>query len=482
MKLNVIKNRCLYIVATLLVASTISCNRHKSDGDETVNNWILENMQIYYLWETHIPQKTDKSLHPSDYFQSLLYLPTDRFSWIQDNYQELLNSLSGVNTEAGYDYNLLRISNSDIIGYITYIKPGTPAQSAGLKRGDFFHKINDTKLTIENYSSLIGKTSEPHTLGVSVMSGNNITGVNNVQLSVISNYAENPILLDTIYNISSKNIGYFVYNLFARDNGDGSLAYEKELNNLFLKFKSANIDELIVDLRYNSGGAVVTAEALAAMISGQPTSKIFYRDEYNSVVGNELSRLYGPDYNKTYFINSIDKYNSSGAVTESTPINSLSGLSTVYFIVSGRSASASELLINGLKPYMNVVLIGDTTYGKNVGSISIYEENSKTNTWGMQPIVMKISNVDGFSDYGNGFSPNKSVLEYQANPIKPLGDRTEMVLQATINSIFGISDDMLPATDHIGSRASFAGSSIDRTPARLNQYISLKDMARKEKN
>jgi C-terminal processing protease CtpA/Prc len=505
MKKNIIisktAQKCMLALMTaiLIIAFATSCNKSKSITDDEpggskdpesiyykeVNEWILENMQVYYLWNTKIPSKTDQTLSPDEYFESLLYRPTDRFSWIQKDYVELLNSLSGVNTEAGYDFSLFRISNSGVMGYITYIKPNTPAETAKLKRGDLFYEINGTKMTMDNYSSLIAKTSEPHTLGLYAVEQNTLSKVNDVSLDVIENYPENPILLDTVYNISDKNIGYFVYNFFARDKGDGSVAYEKELNNIFAKFKSEQIDELIVDLRYNGGGAVITAEALASMISGQDTSDVFYINEYNFLIDNELKEYYGADYNKSYFINSIVRSDNSGKTIEEIPINSLQKLSKVYFIVTERSASASELLINGLKPYMDVVLVGETTYGKNVASITIYEEDlvkQKTNKWGMQPIIMKMSNADGFSDYGNGFTPDEEISEFDGENLifKQLGDTEELLLKTTIDKIFGRTKSVAK-TKHIGSQAIFVGSAIDRTPVRRNQYISLKDLAKRNK-
>jgi C-terminal processing protease CtpA/Prc len=485
----------LLLVTGLFAAFATSCRKHDSsvtdrinnpDLNKDVNEWILENMQLYYLWETHIPSRTNQKLSPADYFESLLYRPADRFSWIQENYIELLNSLSGVSTEAGYDYNLQLMSQNsqDIIGYITYIKPGTPAEAAGLKRGDYFHKINGEQMTVSNYSSLTGQISRHHTLGISVISGNTITGVQNTELDVIENYPENPVLLDTVYSISDKKIGYFVYNFFARDRGDGSIAYEKELNDIFNKFKSEQIDELIVDLRYNSGGAVITAEALAKMISGQSVSQVFYMQEYNDIVDNYFTSVEGANYNKVYFIDALKRYSASGREMESIPINSLSGLSSVYFIVSGRSASASELLINGLKPYMNVVLVGGATYGKNVGSITIYEEDpdkQKDNKWGLQPIIVKMSNSSGFSDYGTGFVPDMEIYEYHTDTIRQLGDTKELMLHATLNRIFGMektgtAESSMPKRTRAGGQMSVIASSIDRTPVRTNQYISFEKL------
>jgi C-terminal processing protease CtpA/Prc len=499
MKKIITKTAKSLITISLLIFFA-SCNKDRSgvdisaepDGQTTdtetpttyaeINDWILENMQIYYLWNTDIPSVTDKTQYPSDYFESLLHRD-DRFSWIQEDYIKLINSLSGVNTESGYDFNLLLMRDlHNVIGYITYIKPGTPAAAAGLKRGEYFHQINGTQITIDNYQSLIDKTAERHTLGISVIADGSITGVNSVTLDVIENYAENPVLLDTVYSIGGNKIAYLVYNFFARDNGDGSLEYEKQLNSIFGKFQSEQIDRLIIDLRYNSGGAVVTTEALASMISGQSTNSIFYTENYNDYLNTALRREYGPNYNKAYFIDKIEKYDGNNSVTESIPINAISGLSTVYFIVSGRSASASELLINGLKPYMEVILVGDTTYGKNVASITIYEDDpvrQQTNTWGMQPIIVKMANSAGYSDYGNGFAPDREAYEYDTDTIKQLGDTEELLLATTISIITGESmAGITAATKSTGigrSTTRNIGSSIDRTPVRKNQFISLKN-------
>jgi C-terminal processing protease CtpA/Prc len=480
------------MMAVLIIAFTESCNKKATIVDEDqeeieepennykeVNAWILENMQIYYLWNNQIPSTIDNTLFPADYFEKLLY-KNDRFSWIQEDFVELLNSLSGVSTEAGYDYNLYLIDDSNIIAGITYIKPGTPAENVGLKRGDYFLKINGTQMTLDNYSSLIGQTSKPHTLGISIFSeeGKITSNTKTVSLEVIENYAENPILLDTIYNISGKNIGYFVYNFFARDNGDGSVEYEKELNNIFAKFKSEQIDELIVDLRYNGGGAVSTTQSLASMISQQKTSDVFCYFQYNSLLHEYFSGQ-DADFNKLYFVNTIDREDNSGRIVERVSINTLSELSTVYFIVTGNSASASELLINGLTPYMNVVLVGETTYGKNVGSFTIYEEDvekQKTNKWGMQPIVVKMANANEFSDFGNGFTPDIEVSEIDEGLIlKQLGDTDEVLLKTTLNLILGTRTKSV-TTKHIGRQAVFIGSAIDKTPVRRNMYITPKNI------
>ncbi|MDR1666693.1 MAG: hypothetical protein LBS03_03240 [Bacteroidales bacterium] len=462
----------LLLVCVVCIASAFSsCDKDDAKTEENnthVNNWILENMEVFYLWNDKIPSKTDKTLYPSDYFETLLS-DEDRFSWIQDNYTDLLNALSGVTKEAGYDFKLMKVTSTDpeVIGYITYVKPQSPAVAASLKRGDWFLTINGEQLTVDNYGTLLGGMGAAHKIGIVDWDTETIQEVS-VDVTV---YEENPLLLDTIYTMSEdKKVGYFVYNFFARDNGDGSMAYEKELNQMFGKFKEAAIDELIIDLRYNGGGAVITAQALASMVSGVSTSKVFGITQYNEQFGQYLRGEYGADYNKSYFIDALK--NEKG--TETVPIHKL-GLGKLYVLTSERTASASELLVNALTPFMEVVMIGGVTVGKNVGSITIYEENperQKTNKWGIQPIVAKFANSVGFSDYGYGFQPKIFVREDSTlNDIKPLGDVNELVLRAALNDIAGLTPAKTRAA--VRTMRDPIGSSANRMPVRQNMYITL---------
>jgi C-terminal processing protease CtpA/Prc len=205
----------------------------------------------------------------------------------------------------------------------------------------------------------------------------------------------------------TKRIGYLVFNFFAEDDGDKSKKYVKELNEAFGQFKRKNVSELILDLRYNSGGALSMATYLASMISNRKTDDVFQQYRFNDNITKT-----GQYDNKSYFVNKIDGGNIA--------INKL-GLNRLYVLTSKRTASASEAVINGLKPYMDVILIGDTTVGKNVGSISITAENEINNSWGMQPIVLELSNKDSFSNYSNGFIPDIYFNEFDYM-LAPLGD------------------------------------------------------------
>lgn len=473
---------CCFALAILTIIFT-GCEKDpdpvENNNYKGINEWILGNMQVYYLWNNQIPRSTDKTLFPKDYFESLLY-SGDKYSWIQENYIELMKYLSGVATEAGYDFNLFttNTNNADVYGYITYIKKGSPAETAGLKRGDFFGSINNTQMDTINYRTLLQQTSKQHTIGKVAFTGGTIVKQGNVSLSVVE-YEENPILLDAIYQIENKKVGYFVYNFFARDGGDGSIVYEKELNALFGKFKTEKIDELIIDLRYNSGGAVNTATALASMISNRTTKDVFVLEQFNSLLSTEYPKEYGKDYDKTFFIDFLKRYNKE-EVVETVAVNKLEGLNRLYLIVTGRSASASELVINGLKPYMDVVLVGEQTEGKNLGSYTIYEidtEKQKTNSWGLQPIVLKLANAEGFSDYSAGFAPDVEADEFNDFNLMPLGDVDEPMLKAALDHMFGRVRTVKRKS--VIKKMKPVGSSADRIPGRKDMYIDL-DFERKQ--
>ncbi len=417
-----------------------------ADNTKYVNEWIYENMSIYYLWNDKLPKSPNYSLNSHDFFNSLLYRYSaanpdgDRFSWIQEDYTELLKSLSGVaSDEIGFDYTFLWADQAKTHYYalVTYVKLGTDALSKGIKRGRFITKINGQNITAQNYSTLFGGTGTK-TLSMSDWKYNEtdkkyyLSPSPDVSVNMHKDYAENPVYLDSVYTIGDKKIGYLVYNFFARDNGDDSHDYDKALMNSLERIKSKGATEMVLDLRYNSGGAVSTAIALSsALVKNRNTSNVLVTSQYNSIVHNGLKKEYGEDYNKEYFIDKITNGNTVIANVPSLNINRL------YVLTGNYTASASEFVINGLKPYMDVILVGETTYGKNVGSISIYEENDSKNKWGMQPIIVKYLNSLGQSDFTAGFKPNYEVDEFADLFLYEFGNTQDPLLNTALSNITG---------------------------------------------
>jgi|AGTN01.1.fsa_nt_gi Periplasmic protease len=432
-------------------AATISLSDEVS-GYKYVNEWINEEMSIYYFWNDKLPQSPNYSLNPNNFFNSILYKYSssnpegDRFSWIQESYVDLLNDLSGVSSdEIGFDYIFLRINEAGTQYYalVLYTKQGTDAETKGIDRGRFITKIDGQDITPQNYRTLFGGSGTKR-LSMADWTFNPadnsyyLQNSGDVTVQMHTNFAENPVYLDSVYTIGDKKIGYLVYNFFARDKGDSSYDYDRLLMNRLTNIQSKGITEMVLDLRYNSGGAVSSAIALAsALVSNRSTSNILMTSQYNPIVHNVLLKEYGANYNKDFFADKIQ----TGRTAIDIPASNLSRL---YVLTTGRTASASELVINGLKPYMEVILIGETTYGKNVGSISIYEKDDPKNKWGMQPIVAKYYNSAGNSDYTAGFRPNHEVDEFDIGGDDELflyefGDTADPLLGKAVSLITGIT-------------------------------------------
>ncbi|WPR74311.1 S41 family peptidase [Algoriphagus sp. NG3] len=429
MKTAIISKTSLLLCLIILLGSCDKKDdptpRIAPDSNEAANNWILALMNEVYYWRDDIRTPIAASSDPTQYFNSLLNKPTDRFSAIFPDYQELLNSLSGVSLDAGYEFTLFRASESsnDVVGEITYIKKNSPAASAGLVRGDVFTAINGTTLTEDNYQDVLGQTQEAHT--ISYLSYNEglegYQAQEDISLTPIE-LQENPIYLDTVYTIGSQKIGYLVYNFFAPDPGNSSNSYDLELDQIFASFKSQNINNLIIDFRYNGGGYVGSAINLASLIApGVSSSSVFSITKYNELLSSNFPELKDVE---TAFLN---KSQNLGATLDGN---------TVYVLTSRRTASASELIINGLKPYMEVFMIGDITTGKNVGSVTFGDEENPKNRYGLLPIVSQSFNSLDESDYSNGFTPNIPALEYEER-LRPLGDVNEVLLRKALEQITG---------------------------------------------
>ncbi|HEY0655681.1 MAG TPA: S41 family peptidase [Chryseosolibacter sp.] len=452
------------MLAALLVLVSCREDNDPAPAVETantkINNWIYSNMEFWYYWNNQLPSSTDKNQEPDDYFQSLL-VGEDRFSWIQPNYQELLNSLQGITKESGYEYVLYRESegSNNVIAQILYTKPNSPAAAAGLKRGDVISKINNQQLTTDNYRTLLEDAKKSHALTFKAIrvGENSFDAEKTIAVDPVE-YTENPNYYTSVIDLNGRKVGYYVYNFFSNGT-NGSNVYDNEMQSIFANFKSQGITDLVLDLRFNSGGSESSAQSLASFIGkGVDASKTFATRVYNAKVEEEI--LKDPDLGQAFL---TTKFQAKTANIG----GQLSG-GRVYVLTSSRTASASELVINALKPFMDVFIIGDVTYGKNVGSISLYDKESTTNKWGMQPIVVKVFNSLGQSDYATGFQPN--VLdEDNSLYLYPLGDQREVLLAQAIGQITGAATNGRTRTPEETKES--IGHSLDQKRRSFNLVI-----------
>lgn len=432
----------------------VSCNREDSTSHDTsdlnnvattsdVNNFIWKGLNLWYYWQSEVPALADNQYNPSafsqrnsdKFFYSLLYNypKTDRFSWIVSDVDELIKGFSGISKSSGMDYSLFlkEAGKSDVIGIVNYVVKDSPADNVGIKRGDLITGVNGTALTTQNYTIL---RNEQFQVTITKSS----TGISTQKSIVARVIEENPIAFQKTYSINGKKIGYLVFNGFQAN-------YNDELNTAFAKLKQEGATELILDLRYNGGGSVTTAVALGQMITGQFTNKPFVITEYNSKLAKE--RL-----NKTYNLQEkVSIYNSNSEKIGEQNINSLH-LNRLYVLTSGSTASASELTIDGLRAYIPVTTIGAETYGKFVGSNTLfdspnhyyvsYENRNKKHKWAMQPITFAYYNANRTPHpaNGNGIAPNYSISpsEY-LNNLGEFGDFSDIGLRKALELITGNS-------------------------------------------
>ncbi|SEA96459.1 C-terminal processing protease CtpA/Prc, contains a PDZ domain [Flavobacterium gillisiae] len=430
------------LLLLLVVFSFQSCQ----DNDDTaapinleVQDFIWKGLNQYYLWQPDVPNLSDDRFAsqdilnvflrgypvPEELFDALrVDKSIDRFSWIVDDYLELEGALQGITKNSGIEFGLVYKpgSTTDIFGYVRYIIPGSDAATKDIKRGAIFYGINGTQLTISNYQSLLA--NDTFTLNLADYNSGAITPNNKTVALTKTVLSENPILINKVITNGTHKIGYLLYNGFYAD-------YDNQLNDAFGSLKSQGITDLVLDLRYNGGGSVLTATRLASMITGQYTGKVFAKQQWNPKI-NSYFESNNPEALKNNFTDKIG----------TTAVNSLN-LSKIYILTTKSTASASELVINGLKPYMTVVQIGDITTGKNVGSVTLYDsptfgkDNRNPNhRYAMQPIVLKIVNAAGFGDYFNGLTPDYSLKENYGN-LDVLGNSTEPLLSTAIGKITG---------------------------------------------
>lgn len=446
---NSMKIYKLVLLVFLFGGITISCSDDADDKGPTppvagernlvVENFIYRGMNFYYLYKADVPKLADNAFatqaerndfldnysSPEDLFDNGVTASQDKFSWIVDDYVELERLFSGVSKTSGLSYGLVRncSSCSEIFAYVRLVLPNTSADEEGVERGMIFNRVDGQQLTDTNFSTLLAP--DTFTIGLAKLEESNIINLEETFTLTKREYVKNPVFVSKVLEIEGKNVGYIYYDSFTAD-------FDKELNDAFGEFKTANVSDLVLDLRYNGGGSVRTATDMAAMITGQFAGQLFMKEVWNAE--------YQAHFQSTNPERLLNKFNTTLKTGE--VINSLN-LGKVYVLTTGRSASASELVINGLDPYIDVVQIGETTTGKFQASVTLYDSQNfgrtnanTTHTYAIQPLVLKSVNSAGVSDYINGLDPDYVISEDYQN-LGQLGDPNEPFLKLALDVILG---------------------------------------------
>ena len=404
-----------------------------------VNSWIRNQMSNYYFWNFVVPRMAPGNLAPEQFFEEILYT-TDEFSYMTDDAETLLNELSGSQYSSGFSPAILSFSDQDqLFMVVKYVYPGSPAQLAGLQRGDIILSVNGQTLNSANYQELL-QINGTVSYGLGSYSLDEVTQqVNITDLdSVISVQKDilqlDPVITTKVIETGGKRIGYLFYAQFIDGTAD---LFINGLNEQLAELKAQQIDELVIDLRYNPGGRITAASqfanALVPLESAQ-NKDIFVEFEYNSLLENFYQNTDGVD-SENLFLR-----------FQEGPVSM--GLERIYVLTTNQTASASELLIHGLKPYMEVITVGSNTLGKYYGSFVITGTfQSPPVYYAILPVTLKYLNADQESDFIDGLEARIGASENILSP-KPLGDPTDPLLEAAISDILGepVSAKPLPTT------------------------------------
>jgi C-terminal processing protease CtpA/Prc len=323
-----------------------------------------------------------------------------------------------------------------LIGHVSHILPTSQASSQNLSRGDFFYGvINEETDTIflreDNYRTLlIDYPQDTLKLLMAYYDGDSLAK-NDMRVDLVKqNYQYPPILLNKVFNLGAKNVGYLLYNNDFSDN------YIEDLNASMLEFKNQSVNELIIDLRYAIGSYsnAKTMSEISSMITGQFPDEILFKETWNNKSQTWFEQNQ-PDSLLTKFPSTLQN-NSS--------INGLN-LTDVYIILNGNSfsgSSATELLMNSLKPYINVHVLGNKTQGDNLGSIYLYDSPdynafnvNPNHTYSLRPTVLTFSNKEN-ETYNSGITPTLALCPIE-DPLNlgELGEVSDPLLNLTLSYI-----------------------------------------------
>lgn len=360
------------------------------------NLFVRDVMTDIYFWYDQMPPVNPVAYpSPEAYLDAVRHLPLDaRFSYIGARATE----------DAFY-------SDSQYIGFgfgnwyvdgalrVVQVFPESPASEIGLARGDRFVEINGQTVEDLAANGLLGGAFGAAEEGVTVdvvyerPTGERVAG------TMVKRVITIPTVTTTqVYTLEDgRRVGYVFFRNFVQP----SVA---ALDEAFTVLREAQVTELVLDVRYNGGGLVSVAQHLASLIGGKRTE------------GQLLAEYFHNDRN-SFRNRDIRFEEKEHALT----------LDRVFVITTGSSASASELIINALRPFIPVITVGTTSYGKPVGQYGINFCDKV-----LYPVAFTLRNANGEGDYFDGFAPTCPAADDLAHQI---GDPAEGSLAESLTFI-----------------------------------------------
>lgn len=385
-----------------------------------INEWTYEKMASTYLWNEPIPSLAlDYSTGYQAFLKSILdgvakHDDVNHDDGVYNNkfrteyYTQLVSNapdtkVVGQQSKGNGFFRLRPVNIGVAVGVLVdAVIPDGPAEKLGVKRGHFISAVNGVDITTDNYKNVTGKIyTDPMTITINTVAWEGekldqaiLTPAGTVDL-VPDTYVEPAIYkAETVELSNGKKVGYLLYMGFHAD-------YDEQLMEVFDKFKADGIEDLVLDLRYNNGGEILSSAVLATLIAG-PEHK---GETLAKLTFNKTRTEAGEKAEYKIGIKETIEYPDGYLPIEEALDHSL-GLDRVFVIATKTTASASEIIINGLRGLdIEVNLVGTRTSGKNVG-MEGFSKRFRNYDFLLYPVSFYIENAKGFRDYPEGFEPD----------------------------------------------------------------------------
>lgn len=375
----------------------------QSSKADKMKDTALAYSKDIYLWNTQIPS----TFNARSYADLNKLMTAIRTYSIETGFSKPVDRWSFAVTQAEWDdvsagiagdfgLNVFFPQDGDL--RVRMVEKASPAGKAGIKRGWRITAINgNNNMSYANADFIVDKIYNSNSVTVAFQKPDNTTVTINLAAAT---YKSNPVIIDTVYDKGANKVGYFALNSFL---GDTTQVYN-EFTRIFNNFSAKGVNDVIIDLRYNGGGYVTMSQRMADWLApASANGQVMMKQEFNTNYS---------DWNSTTRFNKLGNLN----------------LNRIFFLVSNNTASASELLINNLKPFMEVNLVGPSaTYGKPVGYFNI-----PVGDWYIFPVSFRSTNKNGEGGYFDGLQLSKAVAD---GLDKDWGDENEAVLHSALSKI-----------------------------------------------
>jgi len=355
------------------------------------NEFVYRLMNDTYLWYDTVPFLDPLVFDsPEDLLDNIRYGELDRWSYITD--QEEYDNYYEEGRYIGFGFSLLDRGEGTVVRYVF---DGSPADRSGMERGDTVIEINGKTIeeieTADEWDTVFGADEVGVTAGL-------LLGKPDGSREAITLEKEwiniNTVLHYDIFEKGGVKVGYIVFNSFL-------MTSLNELTPVFTLFKDEGVTELVLDLRYNGGGRTVVAKYLADLVGGKNTDgRVFQNFVHN------------------------DRYPDWDSSVRFSAYSISLDLDRLIVIATGSTASASEVVINGLRPFIDVIIIGGVTSGKPVGMYG-HDFCDKH----ISPVEFNVTNSDGEGDYFDGIPPDCEAVD---DVTRQFGDISEDSLQEAL--------------------------------------------------